>query len=212
MTPIAMASAIRCGRRAVRGCGFGCQRRHLATKWLCPTSWSAKRMLIVQATRNLSSVTLLVGAGMQGRRDSGRGGGGLGIRMVRGEGNRGGKKMLDVRRGWWVGLWGGREGGNGLVSEKRRGAGPVCSAFEGVAGYWSLWTRGMGRRNGRLCCAVGALRGGVGCCLPWAFTGMFGAGCGFGAGLVETFGREGCWLEPYFWFRFWFRIGLHGRW
>ena len=37
--------------------------------------------------------------------------------------------MSDVRGGWWVELWGGEEGGNELVSEKRQGAGPVCSAF-----------------------------------------------------------------------------------
>ena len=53
--------------------------------------------------------------------------------------------MLDVRRGWWVGLWGGGEGGNGLVSEKRRGAGPVCSACEG--GRWVVESvdKGEGR-------------------------------------------------------------------
>ena len=53
--------------------------------------------------------------------------------------------MLDVRRGWWVGLWGGREGGNGLVSEKRRGARPVCSAFE--RGRWVVESvdKGEGR-------------------------------------------------------------------
>ena len=97
---------------------------------------------------------------------------------------------------------------------RKRGGEPglfVALLRRGV-GLWSLWTRGRGERNGRLCCAVGGLRGGVGCCLPWAFTGMFGAGCGFGAGLVENFGRGGCWLEQCFWFRFWFRLELHGQW
>ena len=131
-------------------------------------------MLIVQATRNLSSVTLLVGAGIKGRRNSGRGGG-LGIRMVRGEGNKGAKKMLDVRRGWWVGLWGGRGGGNGLVSEKRRGAGPVCSAFEGGrwvvesvdkgkgrTKWWAVLRGGRAERGGRVLPSVGVYRHGWG--------------------------------------------------
>ena len=102
-------------------------------------------MLIVQATRNLSSVTLLVGAGIKGRRDSGQGGGAR-DQDGQGGGEQGGaKKMLDVRRGWWVGLWGGREGGNELVSEKRQGAGAVCSAFEG--GRWVVKSvdKGEGR-------------------------------------------------------------------
>ena len=134
------------------------------------------------------------------------GGGGSGSGWSGGRGTGGAKKMLDVRRGWCVGLWGGERADTGW--SRKRGGEPglfVALLREGV-GLWSLWTRGRGERNGRLCCAVGALRGRVGCCLPWAFTGMFGAGCGFGAGLVQSFGRGGCrWSRA---FGLGFRFGL----
>ena len=65
---------------------------------------------------------------------------------------------------------GGGEGGNGLALEKRQGAGPVCSAFEG--GRWVVQSvqGGGGERNGRLRCAVGTLRGGG---RAWASVGVY---------------------------------------
>ena len=76
--------------------------------------------------------------------------------------------------GWDVG---GGEGGNGLASEKRRGAGSVCSASEG--GRWvveSVDGGEGGERNGRLRGAEGMLRGRGRAWVPWAFTGLFWGG------------------------------------
>ena len=200
-----LASAIRCGPRAVRGCGFGCQRRHLATKWLCSTRRSTRGMLIVQATRNLSFVTLWVGAGTKGRKGP-RTGAGVRDQDGQGGGEQGGTKSQAWVVGWVV--WGG-EGGNVLASEKRRRPGAVCSAFEG--GRWVVESvNGGGREgNGRLRCAAGVQGGRVWHGLPWAFTGLFGAGRGFGAWFVESSGKGAYWLGPCFWFCLQFRLGLH---
>ena len=155
----------------------------------------------------------IIGWGWYKREKGLRTGGGALDQDGEGGGEQGGRKKC-----WMSGEGGGLGCGGGERAEtgwsQKRGGEPglFVALLRGGVGLWSLWTRGRGERNGRLCCAVGALRGGVGCCLPWAFTGMVGAGCGFGAGLVESFGRGGCRLQPCFWFRFWFRLGLHGRW
>ena len=67
---------------------------------------------------------LLVGAANKGRRELRTGGGGFGIRVARGEGNRGAEKVSDVRRGWRVGLWGG--GGRKLVGLGKEAGSRAC--------------------------------------------------------------------------------------
>ena len=61
--PMVLVPAFWCAWRMVRGCGSGCQRRKLGTKWLCPTRRIARGMLIAQEMRCPSFVALWVGAG-----------------------------------------------------------------------------------------------------------------------------------------------------
>ena len=74
------------------------------------------------------------------------GGGGFGIRMVRGEGNRGAKKMSDVRRGWWVGLWGGERAEMGWPRKRGGEPGLFVALLRGDVELLSLWSRG-GRKK-----------------------------------------------------------------
>ena len=111
-------------------------------KWLCLTRRSARGLLIVQATWNLSFVMLMFATGIKGRRGVRTGGGR--DQDGQGGGEQGREKNVGCQA-WLVGgAEGGGEGRNGLASEKRRGAGPVCSALK--VGLWSLWTGG-GRKK-----------------------------------------------------------------
>ena len=135
------------------------------------------------------------------------GGGGSGSGWSGGRGTGGGKKCWTSGEGGGLGCGGGERAETGWSRKRGGEPGLVVALLRGGVGLWSLWTRGRGERDGGLCCAVGALRGGVGCCLPWAFTGMFGAGCGFGAGLVESFGRGGAGWSRAFGLGFGFGLG-----
>ena len=135
----------------------------------------------------------IIGWGLYKRDKDLRTGGGLGIKMVRGEENRGAKKMSVSGAGGGLGCWGGERADIGWSRKRGGDSGLFVALSRGGVGLWSLWTGGRGEQNGRLRCAVGALRGGGGCGLLWAFSGMFRAGCGFGAGLFESLGRGGCW-------------------
>ena len=75
-------------------------------------------------------MALLVGDGTKGRRGF-RMGEGFWSQDGHGGGEQGGEKNVGCQA--WVMGWvvRGEESGNGFASEKRRGVGPVCSAFEG---------------------------------------------------------------------------------
>ena len=90
--------------------------------------------------------------------------------------------MLDVRHGWWVGLCGGERAEMGWSRKRGGEPGLFVALLRGGVGLWSLWMGGRGERNGRLRCAVGALRGG-------------GSGVGFGGHLLACLG-QGAVLEP----------------
>ena len=67
--------------------------------------------------------------------------------MVNGEGNRGAKKMPDVRRGWWVQLWGGNRPEMGWPLKRGGEPGLFVALFRGYVELLSLWTRGGGRNK-----------------------------------------------------------------
>ena len=109
--------------------------------------------------------------------------------------------------GGGLGCGGGERAETGWSQNRGGEPGLFVALVRAGVGLCSLWTRGRGERNGRLCCAVGALRGGVGCCLPWAFTGMVGAGCGLEPGLLRALEGGGAGWSRAFGLGFGFGLG-----
>ena len=77
----------------------------------------ARETLIAPVTRNPSFVALRVRAGTKGRRGLRMGVGGR-DQVGQGGGEQQAKKMSDVRRGWWVGFWGGKRAEMGWIGKE----------------------------------------------------------------------------------------------
>ena len=152
-------------------------------------------------------MALWVGAGTKGDSGWGRG---CGVRMVWGEGNRGAKKMSDVRRGLWVGLWGGKRAEMGWSRKKGGESGLFVAFFRGDAELLSLWTRwgGGGERNGRVRRAAGVLGGGLGVGFCGSLPACLGLGVGLRPGLLKVLSGGCTGLGFGFVFGFGFGFGL----
>ena len=74
------------------------------------------------------------------------GGGGFGIRVVRAAGNKGGEKVLVVRRGWRVGLWGEERAEIGWPRKRGGVSGVFVAPLRGGVGLWSLCTGGQRKK------------------------------------------------------------------
>ena len=97
----------------------------------------------------------------------------------------------------------------GWPPERGGEPGLFVALLRGGVGLCGLWTGGAGEGIVRLRCAAGALGGGVRHAFLWAFTGLFGAGRRFEAGVFESIGRGGYWLRLCSWFWPWLWLGLH---
>ena len=97
---------------------------------------------------------------------------------------------------------------------RKRGGEPglFVALLRGVVGLRSLWTGGGRNKWYAVLRGRRAEGGGVGRGLPWAFTGLFQPGRGFGAWFVGSCGRGGYRLGLCFGFWLLSRLGLHRRW